>query len=141
MLILKSENVQYCHLSHQEESATTSFPGLSYRGHLFVQVESYPLNQSLNAISHCREFLDRQVPVMSIIVKEATRLTLWSKNESVSLVKNTTSSVATPQSSSNKQQKARVKYRGVEITRQKKILLSPSQIVKNSKLKYRGQSY
>ncbi|MGK7914276.1 MAG: hypothetical protein AB4038_01830, partial [Prochloraceae cyanobacterium] len=125
---------------NQALSTAKNIPGLSYNGHLFVQVKSYARNQWENAVLRCREFLQLNVPVMSIIVKEATELTLWSKDESVVLVKNRSSSLVAQQSPRTKKQPTPVKYRGVEIKREKKIIIS-SQILKNPKLKYRGQSY
>ena len=140
MLILRPEDVQYCCVTHQEIAPESILPGLNYNGHLFVKVQSYARNQLENAILRCREFLELKVPVLPIIVKEPTALTLWSKNESIIVVKSSSNSVVAPESTPTKKQKSKIKYRGVEVVRETKIVL-PSQIVKNPKLKYRGQSY
>ena len=119
---------------------TETLPGLSYHGHLFIQVKSYAQDQWKNAILHCRELLDLKTSPLSIIVKEPTGFTLWSEDKSVKRALNQPSSEVTLGNTPTKNKKAPIKYRGVEIVRKKKIVVT-SQIVKNTKLKYRGQSY
>ncbi len=83
MLILQPQEVQYCCVSHQSDSQTETSPGLSYHGHLFIQVKSYAQDQWKNAILHCRELLELKASPLSIIVKEPTGFTLWSEDKSV----------------------------------------------------------
>ena len=96
MLILQPEQVQYCYVSHQGVNQPETLPGLSYHGHLFIQVKSYAQEQGKNAILHCRELLDLKASVLSIIVKEPTGFTLWSEDKSVKYALNQPASEVTP---------------------------------------------
>ena len=140
MLILKAKEVQYCSVSHQGVPQGETLPGLSYHGHLFIKVKSYAQDQWKKAILHCRELLQLKRSPLSIIVKEPTGFTLWSEDKSLKCALNQPASKVTLGNTSTKNKKAQIKYRGVEIVREKK-LMGASKIVKNSQLKYRGQSY
>jgi hypothetical protein len=86
MFILNSQDVKYCYVRYLEADGAGTFPGLSYRGHLFVQVMSYNSNQLEKAIQRCRQFLDLDEPVLSIVVKELNSISVWSENKNIELV-------------------------------------------------------
>ncbi len=89
MLILSSKDVKYCFVSSQKKSQQTSpLAGVAYRGHLFAKVKSYQHNQLDKAIARCREFLDLEIPVLCLIVKESTGFSLWYQDGSLKLVQN-----------------------------------------------------
>jgi len=99
MLILASKDVKYCFVSSQKQGEqTATLPGLAYRGHLFIRVKSYQKNQLDKAIVKCREFLDLEIPVLCLIVKEASGFSLWYEDSSLKIVKNL--SVASQQDNS-----------------------------------------
>jgi len=99
MLILASKDVKYCFVSSQKQNTKTQpMPGVAYRGHLFAKVKSYQQNQLDKAIIRCREFLDLEIPVLCLIVKEASGFSLWYEDSSLKVVKNV--STASQQDSS-----------------------------------------
>ncbi|MGF1487582.1 MAG: hypothetical protein ACFBSE_10880 [Prochloraceae cyanobacterium] len=88
MLILTNSEVQYCTVTHFEGKETETLLGLNYRGLLFVRSSTYAKNQFKNAIERCRYFLDLEIPVASIVVKEGDRISVWFENKKVKLVQN-----------------------------------------------------
>lgn len=136
MFILNPGEVQYCRLSYQGKPLN----GLNYHGHLFVQVRSYTQDQLENALRKCRESLEVKVSVLSIITKEPNGFALWSEEKDVRLLKEQNSPAVTQQSTPTNKPKARIKYRGVEISPQaQKLPTSPT--AAKSELKYRGRPY
>ena len=139
MLILQPEEIEYCHVSHLLTYPVKPINGLSYHGHLFVEIKSYAQEQFPNAVRHCRELLEIKASVLSIIVKEPTRFTLWSEDKYVQRLDQQNSPIVTQQSIPNEQTKGVIKYRGVEILPQVEKLPRAQKSVK-SELKYRGRS-
>ena len=115
MLILQPEEIEYCHVSHLLTYPVKPRNGLSYHGHLFVEITSYAQDQFPNAVRHCRELLEIKASVLSIIVKEPTGFTLWSEDKYVQRLDQQNSPVVTQQSIPTEQTKGVIKYRGVEI--------------------------
>ncbi len=102
MLILSSKDVNYCFVSSENKgSQKAPIPGIAYRGHLFAKLKSYQQNQLDKAIIRCREFLDLEIPVVCLIIKEGNGFSLWYQDSSLKLVK----SSSTPRSQSNSQSK------------------------------------
>lgn len=87
MFILDAKDVIPCSVIKKAENSAQNQPGLSYRGKLFIQVGSYPLNQFKTAIQQCRQLLEGENPVTTIIVKTGKNTTVWSHDEQL-IVKN-----------------------------------------------------
>ena len=157
MFILNPGKVQYCRLSYQSQPLN----GLNYLGHLFVQVRSYSEDHLEDALRKCRELLEVKASVLSIITKEPNGFTLWSEEKSVQLLKEQNSPPVTQQPTPTNNPKAKIKYRGVEISPQSQnVPTSPKATIKyrgveistqtqnlptspkaaKSELKYRGRS-
>lgn len=85
MLIVGCKDVKYCSVSHKKKNPTEALPGVSYRGFLFAKVTSYGQNHLDKAIRRCREFLDLEVPVLCLIIKESTGFSLWYADKSLEL--------------------------------------------------------
>ena len=86
MFILHASDVKYCQIKSSQSGAIQIRPALRYRGHLFVKLTSLACDQLAGAIHLCRQYLERQVPVTSIIVKEPNCISLWLLKEKLSLV-------------------------------------------------------
>ncbi|MGK7914257.1 MAG: hypothetical protein AB4038_01725, partial [Prochloraceae cyanobacterium] len=113
----------------------------NYHGHLLVRVKSYAQDECKNAILDCRKLLELKLSVLSIIIKEPTGSTLWSEDKYVKCYLNQATTAVTFESTAHtKKHQAKMKYRGVEISRQNNKLLLFQTAAKLS-LKYRGQSY
>lgn len=83
MLILNSSDVQYCFVKKQKSGEEKIIPALSYQGKLFVKLKTYAINKIDRAIERCRKILDdERVTTTSIIVKNATGLTVWISQDS-----------------------------------------------------------
>ena len=77
MLILQAKDVQPCSVIKAGENQTQKFPSLFYRGYLFIQIASYPHNQLALAIQQCRQSLEANNLITTIIVKTPNNITLW----------------------------------------------------------------
>ena len=86
MLILTTQDIQYCQLKGAKSSSKTKYLGIFYRGFLFVKVESFSHNQLSHATSRCRQFLEKEKPITSIILKETNNITLWREAPELNLV-------------------------------------------------------
>lgn len=79
MLILDSEQVQYCQVVATIKGEQKTESGLIYQNNVFVKVKTY-LRQDLQvAIKECREdYLDNEdIEVPILIIKSETEVTLW----------------------------------------------------------------
>lgn len=76
--MLTPQEIEYCQLSESNCELKRLFFGIKYQGILFVRIASFTLNQFNEAIAICREFLEEQEAVPSIIVSEENQITLWS---------------------------------------------------------------
>lgn len=80
MLILDSEQVQYCQVTNRAESQSKSIKGLVYRDNIFVKVKSYKKEEIDVAIKECREeYLDceARAEIPTLIIKDENSVTLW----------------------------------------------------------------
>ena len=87
MFILQPKDVQLCSVIKQGEKLTQKFQSLFYRGYLFIKVASYPHNQFTQAIQECRQLLEEDNSVATIIVKTPHALTLWSHERRLKITK------------------------------------------------------
>ena len=87
MFILQAKDVKPCSVIKKGSKELKSRPGVAYRGHLFVRVASYPQNESKLAIKQCRQLLEKEIPITTIIVKTAKSITLWSHDRRLQIVK------------------------------------------------------
>ncbi len=78
MFILKPQDVQLCSTIKKLKNQAQNFHSLFYRGYLFIQVASYPHKQLPVAIKKCRQLLELNNEIITIIVKTPSALTLWS---------------------------------------------------------------
>lgn len=78
MFILKARDVKPCSVIKKGAKKSSNRPGILYRGYLFVKVASYPENELKQATKECRKFLEKEIPITTIIVKTSRSLTLWS---------------------------------------------------------------
>ncbi len=86
MLVLTAKDIQYCKLSEARAYPEKTYPGIFYRGIIFVQIASFANNQIKQAQSLCRQFLEREDPVTTVIVKETECITLWSEASKINLI-------------------------------------------------------
>jgi len=71
MFILNSQDVEYCQTTTQKLSRQTIY----YRGFFFNKV--WNTNDTQAALKFCRQFLDLNKPLTSIIVKHNDNFTVW----------------------------------------------------------------
>lgn len=90
MLILESEQVKYCRVVRRLAGKLEKVPGVNYRGLLFAKIAGFEVDQLESAIKKCREFLDLDDPIASIIVKEKDAITVWTEEGKVTLADNQT---------------------------------------------------
>lgn len=143
MIVLNDLNLQYCQLTSKSASSEKIYPGLYYQGLLFVRVEYFANNQFKQAVAKCRQFLDREQSIVSIIVKETNRITLWSEANQLNLILPDRDNDLKNQSEKKAQQSV-MKYRGKAIVKpvQKSSFTAAEKIKqRKKKLKYRGSSY
>ena len=87
MLILLPRDVEYCHISDRKfTKVKNNLSALKYQGHFFIKAKSYDCDRRHDAISYCRELLDRDPRVqLPIILKEPTGYSIWlKKNQLIS---------------------------------------------------------
>lgn len=78
MIILTSQDIQYCNNNEKflcQNSKSNHY--VSYQKLSFQIVASFASHQLSEAIAKSREFLDLDLPVCAIVVKEAERITVW----------------------------------------------------------------
>ena len=79
MLILDSEQVQYCQVIATIEGQSKTESGLIYQNNVFIKVKTYSREDLQTAIRECREdYLDNEeIEVPILIVKAEKEVTLW----------------------------------------------------------------
>jgi len=77
MFILQTRDVQFC-LVNKEAKQSQQLQGLLYRGFLFSKVGSYHHDRYDFVIKKCRESLEGNFPVTTIVIKDSDSLSLWS---------------------------------------------------------------
>lgn len=78
MLILQYKDVQFCLVNLKINETKHQVRGLLYRGFLFTQVSSYLHEEYDLALKKCRQLLEEDNQITTIIVKNFDNLTLWS---------------------------------------------------------------
>ena len=79
MLILDSEQVQYCQVIATIEGQPKIESGLIYQNNVFIKVKTYSREDLSTAIKECREdYLDNEeIEIPTLIVKAEKEVTLW----------------------------------------------------------------
>ena len=79
MLILDSEQVQYCQVVATIEGQSKIESGLIYQNNVFIKVKTYSKEDLQTAIRECREdYLDNEdIEVPTLIIKAEKEVTLW----------------------------------------------------------------
>ena len=79
MLIIDSEQVQYCQVVANIEGQSKIESGLIYQNNVFVKVKTYSREDLQTAIRECREdYLDNdKIEVPTLIIKAEKEVTLW----------------------------------------------------------------
>lgn len=86
MLILTEKDIKYCQLRDEESYPQKTYSGIFYRGFTFVPVASYTNDRLQQAIAKARQFLEKEEPIVSIIIKEKNNLTLWTETDRLDLI-------------------------------------------------------
>ncbi len=79
MLILESEQVQYCQVVANIEGQLKTESGLVYQKNVFLKEKTYSKEDLQIAIKECREdYLDnKNIEVPLLLIKEKNQVTLW----------------------------------------------------------------
>lgn len=86
MLMLKAEQVQYCHVRRQVEARIETVPGIAYYNKLFVKSESFAKSEREQAIERCRQdFAKQKGQTLFLVVEDETGFTIWYENDQVQL--------------------------------------------------------
>ncbi|MDJ0726735.1 MAG: hypothetical protein QNJ38_16640 [Prochloraceae cyanobacterium] len=147
MFILTPEDIEYCELHNSKVSPNKKYNGLYYRGFYFIQVACFSLKELKQAIKKCRQILDEEEQITSIVVKEANRITLWSHHFKLNLDLSRMIVPFSDDSSLSNLEKSKencLKYRGKTIIKKAKNnqnFLQKEIKSRKKKLKYRGSSY
>lgn len=75
MFILKNKDVEYCQVFESNSIESNLNLRVKYRGFIFEKIATFIEKEK--ALTRCREFLDRENPVMCIIIKELYQFTVW----------------------------------------------------------------
>ena len=80
MLLLDSEQVQYCQVTGQIDEQQQTVSGLIYNGNIFIKAQSFDIEELQTAIKECREqYLDHeersQIP--TLLVKGEKTVDIW----------------------------------------------------------------
>ncbi|MGF1488674.1 MAG: hypothetical protein ACFBSE_16440 [Prochloraceae cyanobacterium] len=89
MFILQTRDVQFC-LVIKEAKQPQQLQGLLYRGFLFSKVGSYHHKQYDFVIKKCRESLEGNLPITTIVVKDYDGLSLWSHDPKLKIANSDT---------------------------------------------------
>ena len=78
MLILDSNEIEYCQVIHKSKDKTEK--GLIYSGKIFIIQKSFPKEELETAIKECREeYLDSEerANIPTLLIKEKTAVGIW----------------------------------------------------------------
>ena len=155
MLFLTPQDIEYCEFIDKEVYPQKNHSGIFYKGFFFFQVACFTNDRLEQAILRCRQFLEGQEPITSIIVQEQNKLTLWSEIPEVNLILQKQKLISETDNSNinyhkrleNSDQKTILKYRGITIIKSvKKISQQDNNsteknksIAKKNIIKYRGK--
>lgn len=87
MLILTSDQVEYCDIFCQVSGQIRKLPGVTYHGRCFVRGESYSKNQLKLAINHTRQLLNDPSEMLVALIESSTGFTLCYWDNRVEQVK------------------------------------------------------
>jgi hypothetical protein len=80
MLILDSDQIQYCQVKSSIEPKSKTISGLIYLNNIFIKVKSYKKDELDLAIKECREeYLDceERTEIPTLIIKDDKGVALW----------------------------------------------------------------
>ncbi len=84
MIILTSEQVQYCNLIDQTEEKEEYFPGISYQDKLYGKVAFFHFNRKSQALEFCRnQFFRHQEKYSYVLIQDNVGFTVWKENSRV----------------------------------------------------------
>ncbi|MDY7013262.1 MAG: mechanosensitive ion channel protein [Cyanobacteriota bacterium] len=84
MLILDSQQVEYCYVTRQVDSQTEKILAIAYKGKFFIKIKSYNKDDRQKAIAKAREiFLKYKGQLLFALLEEPTTLTLWYEDKQV----------------------------------------------------------
>ena len=77
MLILHTDQIEFCQVAHQEAEQITHLDAFTYLGHLFIKGESFRNEEKKQALSRSQELLDREEEVWGVLLEEENGFSLW----------------------------------------------------------------
>lgn len=77
MLILHTNQVNFCQVTHREENDVRQLDAFTYLGHLFVKGESFSPQQHKQALSRTQELLDLEEDLWGVLLREESGFSLW----------------------------------------------------------------
>lgn len=77
MLLLNTDQVQFCQVSNPEVESDNDFDALIYLNRLFIKGESFSPDQQNQALSRTQELLDSEEEVWGVLLKEESGFSLW----------------------------------------------------------------
>jgi Domain found in Dishevelled, Egl-10, and Pleckstrin (DEP) len=84
MLILDSQQVEYCYVTRKVDSQAEVVPAIAYEGKFFLKIKSYDKDERQKAIAKGREiFLKYKGQILFVLLEEPTTLTLWYHDKQV----------------------------------------------------------
>ena len=86
MIILTSEQVNYCNLVKQAQNTKKYLPGISYREKLYVKNTYFSLEDKAKALEFCRNnFLETKEKFTYLLVQDSLGYIVWKKDNQVEI--------------------------------------------------------
>lgn len=84
MIILTSEQVQYCNLISKTEEQEEHFPGIAYQNKLYVKIAFFHFNRKSQALEFCRnQFFRHQEKFSYVLIQDNVGFTVWKEDNEV----------------------------------------------------------
>ena len=84
MIILTSEQVQYCNLINRTERQEEHLPGISYQNKLYAKVAFFHFNRKSQALEFCRnQFFRHQEKFSYVLIQDNVGFTVWKEDNEV----------------------------------------------------------
>jgi len=77
MLILHTDQIEFCQVAHQEAEKITHLDAFTYLGHLFIKGESFSNEEKKQAFSRSQDLLDKEEEVWGVLLEEENGFSLW----------------------------------------------------------------
>ena len=86
MIILTSEQVNYCNVVKQAQNTKKYLPGISYREKLYIKDAYFALEDKAKALEFCRnKFLETKQKFAYIIIEDSLGYVVWKKENEVEI--------------------------------------------------------